>query len=60
MVLDFHFSQFLLFSESPMILPNSLRYSVIRQDLVEQVGNHERFLEYAHPLAYFGAISVRG
>ena len=43
-----------------MMLSNSLTYRVLHQDLVEQVGNQERFLEYGYPLVYFAALSVRG
>ena len=40
MVLRYHCSQFLLFSESPLMSPNFLSHCVIHQDLVEHVDNH--------------------
>ena len=39
MVLHYHFSQFLLLSESPMMLPNFLNRCIILQALVGQVDN---------------------
>ena len=38
-VLRSHFSQFLLFSEYPIMSPNFLNHYVIQQDLVEHVDN---------------------
>ena len=43
MVLRFHFSQFLLFSESLMLTPIFLDHRVIHQDLVEHVDTQKRF-----------------
>ena len=58
MVLNFHFSQFLLFSDSPMTLPNSLNYCVVRQDHLGQVGNQKHLRKYSYPLVYFAAFSI--
>ena len=52
MVLRFHFSQFLLSSELPMMLPNFLNHCVNHQDLVGQVEHQKRFQEYSYPLVY--------
>ena len=41
MVLHCHVSQFLLSSNFPMILQNSLNCCVYRQDHIGQAGNHE-------------------
>ena len=60
MVLRSHFSQFLLFSEFPMVLPNVLNHCVIPQVLVGQVDHSKRFREYLYPLVYFAAFSIRG
>ena len=55
MVLHSHFSQFLLFSESPMMLPNFLNHCTIIQVLFGQVDNQKRFLENSYPFVYFAA-----
>ena len=60
MIFHFHFSQCLLFYESPMMLPNFLIHYVIPQALVGQLDNQKRFREYSYPLAYFAALSIRG
>ena len=60
MVLRSHSSQFLLFSEFPMVLPNLLNHCVIPQALVGQVDNQKRFREYSYPLVYFTAFPIRG
>ena len=39
-----HFSQFLLFSESPMMSPNFLNHCVIHQDLVEHVDDQKKIV----------------
>ena len=46
MVLRSHYSQFLLFSESPMMSSNFLNRCVIHQHLVEHVDNQKRFQRY--------------
>ena len=60
MVLHSHFSQFLLFSESPMMLPNFLNHCMSLQALVGQVDSQKRFREHSCPLVYFAAFSIRG
>ena len=60
MVLPSHYSQFLLFSESPMISPNFLNHRVIHQNLVEHVDDQERFQEYSCSLVCFAAFQLRG
>ena len=60
MVLRSHSSQFLLFSEFPMVLPNLLNHCVIPQALVGQVDSQKRFREYSYPLVYFTAFPIRG
>ena len=55
-----HFSQFLLFSESTMMMPNFLNHCVIRQALVVQVDNQQRFREYPDPFVYLAAFWTRG
>ena len=60
MVLRFHFSQFILFSEFPIVLPDFLNHCVIPQSLVGQVDNQKRFREYSYFLVYFAAFSIRG
>ena len=55
MVLHSNFSQFLLFSESPMMLPNFLNHCIILQVPFLQVDNQKRFREYSYPLVYFAA-----
>ena len=58
-VLHSHFSQFLLFSESPMMLPSVLSHCVIHQALVGQVDNQKRFREYSYPLVKIAAFQLR-
>ena len=53
-------TQFLLFSETPMVLPNFLNHYVIPQALVGQVDNQKRFQGYLCPLVHFAAFSIRG
>ena len=60
MVLQSNFSQFRLFSESPVMLPNFLNHCMILQALVGQVDNQKRFREYSYPLVYFAAFWIRG
>ena len=60
MVVRSHFSQFLLFSEFPMVLPNFVNHCVNPQTLVGQVDNQKRFQEFSYPLVYFAAFSIRG
>ena len=43
MVLHSHFSQFLLFSEYPIMSPNFLNHCIIHQILVEHVDNQKTF-----------------
>ena len=45
MVLRIHLSQFLLFSQYPIMSPNFLNHCVIHQDFVEHVDNQNCFLE---------------
>ena len=54
------FSQFLLFSESPMMLSNFMNHYVILQALVGQADNQKRFREYSYPLMYFAAFWILG
>ena len=51
-------SQFLLFSEFPMMLPNILNHCMILQAVVGQVGN-QRFQGYSYLLVYFAASWIR-
>ena len=48
--IDCNFSQFLLFYESPTVLPNFLNNCVIPQALIGQVDNQKRFREYSRVL----------
>ena len=43
MVLRSHFSQFLLFSLFPLVLPNFLNHCVIHHELVEHIDNQKTF-----------------
>ena len=68
MVLRSHFPQFPLFSECPIMSPNSLNHCVIHQDLVEHVDNQKRFKEYliysrvfrGIPTSRRGSLQTRG
>ena len=50
------FSQLLLFSEFPMVLPNFANHFVIHQVLVEHVDNQKRFLDYSYSLLFICSI----
>ena len=55
MALHSHFSLFLLFSESPMMLPNFLNHYVILQVLVGQIDDQKRFREHLYHPVYLAA-----
>ena len=60
MVLHAHFSQILLFSDSPMVLSNFLSHCIVLQVLFGEVDNQKRFQECSYPLVYFAAFQLRG